>query len=126
MAAAKKASKKASRTPATRKPRGRGGRSTPTPSNTADQATPATGGSNPLRVRMFRIGFGDFFLLSVPAAGGYKHILIDCGVHAKDLGTMRSAVEHMAQDCDYHLSLVIMTHRHADHISGFGTCSDIF
>jgi beta-lactamase superfamily II metal-dependent hydrolase len=127
MAAAKKASKKASHTPATRKPRGRGGRGTQAPSNTADPATPATGGSDgPLRVRMFRIGFGDFFLFSVPAAGGYKHILIDCGVHAKDLGTMRSAVEHMAQDCDHHLSLVIMTHRHADHISGFGTCSDIF
>jgi len=79
-----------------------------------------------IRVRMFRIGFGDFFLLSVPAAGGSKHILIDCGVHATDLKTIRTAVQQMAQDCNFHLSLVIMTHRHADHISGFGTCSDIF
>jgi beta-lactamase superfamily II metal-dependent hydrolase len=79
-----------------------------------------------LRVRMFRIGFGDFFLLSVPASGGPKHILIDCGVHAKDLKTIRSAVQQMVQDCNFHLSLIIMTHRHADHISGFGTCSDIF
>jgi beta-lactamase superfamily II metal-dependent hydrolase len=75
---------------------------------------------------MFRVGFGDFFLLTVPAAGGSKHILIDCGVHAKDTGSMKDAVAQMAQDCGSKLSLVIMTHRHADHISGFGTCSDVF
>jgi beta-lactamase superfamily II metal-dependent hydrolase len=76
---------------------------------------------------MFRVGFGDFFLLSVPiAAGAYKHILIDCGVHAKDLGTIADAVSEMAEACNYELALVIVTHRHADHISGFGTCRDIF
>jgi beta-lactamase superfamily II metal-dependent hydrolase len=79
-----------------------------------------------LRVRMFRVGFGDFFLFSVPASDGPKHILIDCGVHAADLKTIRTAVQQMAEECNFHLSLVIMTHRHADHISGFGTCSDIF
>lgn len=79
-----------------------------------------------LRVRMFRIGFGDFFLVKVPTAAGDKHILIDCGVHAKDLGTMPDAVSQMAQACNSQLALIIVTHRHADHISGFGTCKDIF
>jgi beta-lactamase superfamily II metal-dependent hydrolase len=75
---------------------------------------------------MFRVGFGDFFLLSIPASPTAKHILIDCGVHAKDVKSIRDAVTQMAKDCNSHLSLIIMTHRHADHISGFGTCSDIF
>jgi beta-lactamase superfamily II metal-dependent hydrolase len=75
---------------------------------------------------MFRVGFGDFFLLSISSARGQSHVLIDCGVHAKDLGSIREAVTQMARDCNNKLSLVIMTHRHADHISGFGTCSDIF
>jgi beta-lactamase superfamily II metal-dependent hydrolase len=79
-----------------------------------------------VRVRMFRVGFGDFFLLSITTTRGQSHILIDCGVHAKDLGSIREAVTQMAQDCDNKLALVIMTHRHADHISGFGSCSDIF
>ena len=31
---------------------------------------------------MYRVGFGDFFLVSVNGADGEKkHILIDCGVH---------------------------------------------
>jgi hypothetical protein len=79
-----------------------------------------------LRVRMFRVGFGDFFLLTVPTNDGPRYILIDCGVHAKDLKSIRDAVEQMARDCGSKLSLVIMTHRHADHISGFATCSDVF
>ena len=39
---------------------------------------------------------------------------------------MHDAVAQMAQACNSQLALVIVTHRHADHISGFGTCKDIF
>lgn len=76
---------------------------------------------------MYRVGFGDFFLLTVPTGNNaFKHILIDCGVHAVDLGSMDDAVARMAQDCGGELALVIMTHRHADHISGFGKCAEAF
>jgi beta-lactamase superfamily II metal-dependent hydrolase len=98
------------------------------PASAAPSAVPASSGQSVkgLRVRMFRVGFGDFFLLTVPTGNGPRHILIDCGVHAKDLGSIKDAVAQMAAECQSKLALVIMTHRHADHISGFGTCSDVF
>src|SRR5260370_36092022 len=98
------------------------------PAPSVPSAQPASSNQNVkgLRVRMFRVGFGDFFLLTVPTAKGDKHILIDCGVHAKDLKSIQAAVTQMAADCGNKLALAIMTHRHADHISGFGTCSNIF
>jgi beta-lactamase superfamily II metal-dependent hydrolase len=81
-----------------------------------------------VRIRMYRVGFGDFFLMSVPAAGGggMAHILVDCGVHAHDLGVIDDAVRQLNTDTGGQLALVIMTHRHADHISGFASASDIF
>jgi beta-lactamase superfamily II metal-dependent hydrolase len=97
----------------------------------APAVVPAGGGASGadatgLRVRMYRVGFGDFFLLTVPTGDGPRHILIDCGVHAKDLGSIQAAVAEMAKECGSQLALLIMTHRHADHISGFGTCRDAF
>jgi beta-lactamase superfamily II metal-dependent hydrolase len=83
-------------------------------------------GPSGLRVRMYRVGFGDFFLLTVATPAGLKHILIDCGVHAGDIGSIQEAVAEMAEDTGKNLALIIMTHRHADHISGFATCKALF
>lgn len=79
-----------------------------------------------VRIRMYRVGFGDFFLLTVTGRDGPKHILIDCGVHAKNIGSIGDAIDQMAKDCNFKLALIIMTHRHADHISGFATCANVF
>jgi beta-lactamase superfamily II metal-dependent hydrolase len=80
-----------------------------------------------VRIRMYRVGFGDFFLVSVPAAGGsMAHILVDCGVHAHDLGVIDEAVDQLKTDTGGRLALIIMTHRHADHISGFGSARAVF
>src|ERR1044071_7128549 len=100
-----------------------------TSKRTAKKATktrraPARKSNGSLRVRMYRVGFGDFFLIIVPTAKGDQHILIDCGVFkgtsgTGDLGSIVEAVEDLFQTTGGHLSLVIMTHRHADHIAGF-------
>jgi hypothetical protein len=73
---------------------------------------------------MYRVGFGDFFLVIVPTSKGDSHILIDCGVFkgtsgTGDIGSIVEAVEDMFKTTNGHLALVIMTHRHADHIAGF-------
>src|SRR5262249_60224566 len=74
-----------------------------------------------LRVRMYRIGFGDFFLLTVPTHTVPAHILIDCGVHAANIGTMADCFEDLATETGGKLGLVIATHFHADHLSGFAS-----
>ena len=52
-----------------------------------------------IRIRMYRVGFGDCFLLSLPVTGGMEHILIDCGVHARgNIGTLGDAVHDIAQE----------------------------
>ncbi len=86
--------------------------------------TAASKSEGGLRIRMYRVGFGDFFLIIVPTSAGDKYILIDCGVFkgtsgTGDIGSIVEAVEDMFKTTGGHLSLVIMTHRHADHIAGF-------
>jgi beta-lactamase superfamily II metal-dependent hydrolase len=115
-AAAKKAAKKAKR-PAGKK----------APSTTKTGRTMATkkpDSASGLKVRMYRVGFGDFFLVTVPTSAGDRYILIDCGVFkgtsgTGDIGSIEEAVEDLFNTTGGKLALVIMTHRHADHIAGF-------
>ena len=82
-------------------------------------------GAHTIRVRMYRIGFGDCFLVSLPAAnqpGGetHKHVLVDCGVHAQgNLDMIDRVVDHIGTTTGKKLAIVIATHSHQDHISGF-------
>ena len=78
-----------------------------------------------IRIRMYRVGFGDFFLVTVPGKSGPAHILIDCGVHAANIGSMDDCVKDLMQETQGKLALVILTHYHADHMSGFASnCSE--
>lgn len=88
-------------------------------------AGPITGASG-IRVRMYRVGFGDFFLLSLKSGVDTEHILIDCGVHAKPTSSIEAAIAQMKEDTGGKLALIIMTHRHADHISGFAKGAETF
>lgn len=77
-----------------------------------------------IRIRMYRVGFGDCFLITLP---GPHHILVDCGVHARgDIGTISKAVDNIALVTEQKVDLIIATHAHQDHISGFGTFASKF
>jgi hypothetical protein len=85
-----------------------------------------------IRVRMYRVGFGDFFLVSLLGPDSKPvHIIIDCGVfkgtsQTGDLRSIEAAVADMVAATDRQVALILMTHRHADHIAGFARCADLF
>jgi beta-lactamase superfamily II metal-dependent hydrolase len=79
-------------------------------------------------VRMYNVGFGDAFLVTVAHQGGRWRMLVDCGVHSQGIATPIDQVvqaiigdladpEHPA--AKPHLDVVVASHRHADHILGF-------
>jgi len=76
-----------------------------------------------VRVRMVRPGgIGDCFLLSFPKPGGMSHMLIDCGIlKGTDEGSsrMRAAVADIVKTTDGRLDVLVVTHEHWDHVSGF-------
>jgi beta-lactamase superfamily II metal-dependent hydrolase len=76
---------------------------------------------NQLRVRMYHVGFGDSFLVSFPQEDGHKHVLIDNGVHPQgDLHNLDKVLGDIEAETSKQVELLIATHEHADHISGFG------
>jgi beta-lactamase superfamily II metal-dependent hydrolase len=77
-----------------------------------------------IRIRMHTVGFGDCFLLFLPTAEGTKKVLIDCGSlknKSRSIGEIAGAVRSACEDKDgiSRIDVVVMTHRHLDHISGF-------
>lgn len=107
-----------------RKPAKQSASKTKTPAPRTPATRPAASGQS-IRVRMYRVGFGDCFLVSLPEDGGsMSHMLIDFGVHSRgDIGTIPQIMADVAQECDGHLRLIVATHAHQDHISGFAKCA---
>lgn len=72
---------------------------------------------------------GDCFLIRLEAGDTKSHILIDCGLL---LGSPNAAprakqiAEDIANTCSRCLDLLVVTHEHWDHISGFSQASEIF
>ncbi|MEK1888977.1 MAG: MBL fold metallo-hydrolase [Phyllobacterium sp.] len=97
---------------------------------TPGPASPKSGKPGRPRVRMYRQGFGDCFLVTLPRknASAYR-ILIDCGVV---LGTtdadakMTRVAQDIAKECEGHIDIVVVTHQHWDHVSGFIQAADVF
>ena len=73
-----------------------------------------------VKVRMYRQGHGDCFLLAFASPSGPVYVLIDCGfkpgssVHA-DIGAI---VDHIRASTGGRIDLAIVTHEHQDHVNG--------
>jgi hypothetical protein len=86
------------------------------------------------KIRMYRQGLGDCFLISLPRsdAGSDRdvyYILIDCGVilgtpNASDI--MTKVVDNIVADTNGEIDLLVVTHEHWDHVSGFVQAQDAF
>lgn len=82
-----------------------------------------------VRVRMYQVGFGDCFLLSVEYDGALddgrseRHVLIDFGTsHPPREGRARGRMGDVAALIEKHtggvLDVLVVTHRHRDHLRG--------
>lgn len=81
-------------------------------------------GPNEVVVRMYRQGLGDCFLLAFATADPEQpfYVLVDCGVHAReDDGPARlnQVMQHLKAATASRINIVVATHEHADHLSGF-------
>jgi hypothetical protein len=76
-----------------------------------------------IRVRMYRQGLGDCFLITFDVGGDEAHMLIDCGtLGASTTGvTIANVVKNIRSITGDHLNAVVATHEHKDHVSAFGS-----
>lgn len=82
-----------------------------------------------LTVRMYRDILGDCFLIRAPKGDGTVAVLIDCGILQGTPAAAERAARIMtdvARETANHLDVLIVTHEHWDHVSGFGQAADVF
>jgi hypothetical protein len=74
-------------------------------------------------VRVYNVGFGDCFLLTFHYAAGNRRVLIDFGSSAPPRQSPSDYMLRVARDiaAGGRLHAVVATHRHRDHINGFGS-----
>jgi beta-lactamase superfamily II metal-dependent hydrolase len=78
-------------------------------------------------VRMYNVGFGDAFLVTVRKGKQEWRMIVDCGVHAhgqaRPLEDSVNAIIDDLRTADPtgipHVNVIAATHHHADHIAGF-------
>jgi len=80
-------------------------------------------GKPKVRIRMYRQGLGDCFLLTFyPEEVKEKrvHMLIDCGTIAQGRGVpIGDVIDDIMTETGGHIHILVATHEHQDHVSGF-------
>lgn len=100
------------------------------PENSPQHQTTAAPGNHRLTVRHYCQGIGDSHLLTFRRTDGTPfRMLIDCGLHSiVSGGTDR--IDKIATDIKAesqgHIDVLVVTHEHWDHVSGFSTAAEIF
>jgi beta-lactamase superfamily II metal-dependent hydrolase len=83
-----------------------------------------------VKVKMYRQGLGDCFLVTLPRTNGKPYyLMIDCGVilGTRDAASkMEMVVNNIIATTGGHLDLLVITHEHWDHLSGFVQAKDLF
>lgn len=90
---------------------------------------PIAAETDSVTVRMYKGLLGDCFLLRLASSAGRSNILIDCGVLQGISGAgerMKAIAGDIASVTGGRLDLLVVTHEHFDHISGFGYAADLF
>jgi hypothetical protein len=83
-----------------------------------------------VKVRMYRTGLGDCFLLAFPKTASTAdprevfYLLVDCGVYFRtpepgNATRIQAIVKHIAAATGGVLDLLVITHEHWDHVSAF-------
>jgi beta-lactamase superfamily II metal-dependent hydrolase len=86
------------------------------------------------RVRMYRVGLGDCFLVTSYQEDKPRHMLIDCGMFAgsrlnpaiAEKDVQAQVVKDIAAETGGNLDVVVVTHEHMDHVSIFNSAKSIF
>src|SRR5436190_16165438 len=91
-------------------------------------ANGAAAGAFRAKVRMYRQGLGDCLLITLPRGDGSNYfILVDCGVlqgTANASAVMAKVVADIARTTNGKIDLLLATHQHWDHLSGFVQAGD--
>jgi hypothetical protein len=88
-------------------------------------SAPASG----VKIRMYRQGHGDCFLLAFRKDDGTPfYLLIDCGMKkgSKIFRDIEDVAEDIRDATGGHLDLAVITHEHEDHVSGFRSEKKVF
>ena len=84
---------------------------------------------NRVRIRMFSQGLGDCFLLTFETGDAPRHVLIDCGVlkgTPDSTERMQRVAEGIRDATNGHVDVLVATHEHWDHVSGFLQARTVF
>lgn len=91
------------------------------------KATNTTGKISKIKIRMYRGGTGDFFILQFKKANTVSFkMMIDCGCIKAGKEHFEERVGDLKTYTKGVIDLLVVTHEHADHINGFEKAAEIF